>query len=97
MYFNKYELHTLKYLSSYKIFSISIMAVAFYLFLFGICVTLFKKQTGGELFLNKALTAASIVQLGCSYFMFHYIKIIEKFKKGYKLEKSLQPVIQNEI
>ena len=88
MNFHKYELHTLKYLSFYKKFAIVVMAVGFLFVLFGVYVILFKKQTGGELHLNNALTAAAVTVLCCGYFMFHYIKIIEKFKNQYQIDNK---------
>lgn len=80
MNFDKNERHILKYLSFYKRFSIIVMAVSSSLALFGVYVILFKGQTPKD----NALTGAAVVVLGCGYLMFHYIRIIEKFKRIYQ-------------
>jgi len=91
MEFNKNELHTLKYLSFYKILSISIMIISSLNILYGLYFSFYRIKSSGEIHLNNALIGASIVVLGMGLMMYSFIKIIEKFKKICLGEAKVMP------
>jgi uncharacterized membrane protein len=82
MQLNKYELQTLKKLNFYKVISIGCMCFSAFGVFFGLYARFFRYHTKSEIFLNNALIGASLVVLGISYLMYHFLKIIEKLNKN---------------
>ena len=78
MQLNKYELQTVKNITFYKVISIIIMCLGVSGIPIGLYISFFRCNTRSELYLNNALIGASLVVLGISYLMYHFLKIIEK-------------------
>jgi hypothetical protein len=78
MTFNKSELYILEHLSFYKRVAIATILASSFLMLFGAYLIVFTCRNNP---LDKALTGAAAVVLGCGYLMTCFIQVIEKFKQ----------------
>lgn len=82
MDFNKNELHIIKFIRFYKMFSVGAMIFGSFGIPFGLYIFFSRPKPYAGTYLNNALIAASFAVLGMGYMMYCFVKIIEKFKKS---------------
>ena len=82
MQLNKHDLHTLKYLTFYKYLSVFGIIFGLLRIIGGIYDHFYRIQGKREIFLSNEIIGASLVVIGVSFLMLHFIKLIEKLKPG---------------